>query len=371
MSLLVVRQVHAIDARHCGREYVMASLRKKFWITRCRLLIRRVQRDCLVCKMLFAAPRPQRMADLPSDRLQAGKPPFTNAGIDCFGPFYVKRGRSQEKRYCLLLTCLVTRAVHIEVLHSLDSSSFLQGFMRFVCRRGEPSIVRCDNGTNFVGGSRELTESVSDWNSKVQQHFLQRNIQWLFNPPLASHMGGAWERQIRSVRRVLNAIMRDGVVDDERLLTVMCEAEAIINGRPMTVVSSDPKDAEPLTPNHLLLLRGGRSLPPGAFTMRDVYTRRWRHAQFLADEFWRRWVSEYIGNIQHRQRWLHPERNFKIGDIVLVADEQSPRNCWPLARVTEVFSGDDGHVRSVTITTRTSSYRRPVNKICLLEGNDD
>ena len=144
--------------------------------------------------------------------------------------------------------------------------------------------MRCDNGTNFVGGSRELTESVSDWNSKVQQHFLQRNIQWLFNPPLASHMGGAWERQIRSVRRVLNAIMRDGVVDDERLVTVMCEAEAIINGRPMTVVSSDPKDAEPLTPNHLLLLRGGRSLPPGAFTMRDVYTRRWRHAQFLADE---------------------------------------------------------------------------------------
>ena len=85
------------------------------------------------------------------------------------------------------------------------------------------------------------------------------------------------------------ALLKEQPLDDEGLLTLMCEVESIINGRPITKVSDDPKDLEALTPNHLLLLRAGPPLHPGAFTKEDNYSRRrWRQVQYLADVFWRR-----------------------------------------------------------------------------------
>lgn len=177
------------------------------------------------------------MADLPMDRTMPGKPPFTYVGMDCFGPFYIKRGRSQVKRYGCLFTCLTIRAIHIEKLDTLDTDSFLNALMRFSARRGTPDKVRSDNGTNFVGGQRELRQAVRSWkeDSKVKGQLLQKEIKWEFNPPAASHMGGVWERQIRTVRKVLNAIIKNQTLDDERLATLFCEVESIVNDRPLTL----------------------------------------------------------------------------------------------------------------------------------------
>ena len=107
-------------------------------------------------------------------------------------------------------------------------------------------------------------------------------------------MGGIWERQIQTVRKVLNVILNEQSVDDERLSTLFCEVESIVNGRPLTSVSDDPEDEGPLTPNHLLLLRGGHDLPPGDFDQSDIYGKRWRHVHFLSDQFWKRWLREYL-----------------------------------------------------------------------------
>ena len=96
----------------------------------------------------------------------------------------------------------------------------------------------------------------------MKAHLLQKEIEWVFNPPAASHMGGIWERQIRSVRKVLNIILREQTLDDECLSTLFCEVESIINRRPLTVSSDDPNDESPLTPHHMLLLHGGPDLPP-------------------------------------------------------------------------------------------------------------
>jgi hypothetical protein len=279
------------------------------------------------------------MASLPKDRITPGQSPFTNVGIDCFGPFYVKRGRGREKRYGCLYTCLTIRAIHIEKLHSLDTDSFINSLRRCIARRGVPDLIRSDNGTNFVGGQRELQEAMDQWNAsrKTKDFLLQRNIKWEFNPPTASHMGGVWERQIRTVRKSLNAIMKEQVLDDEQLDTLFCEVEAIVNNRPITPVSTDPKDDEPLTPSHLLLLRSGPKTPPGCFIKHDIYGRRWRHVQYLSDQFWRRWVREYLPQLQLRQKWLVKRPNLSINDIVLVMDESTTRNSWPLARVINVF----------------------------------
>jgi hypothetical protein len=370
VSMLVARYVHEWRVGHSGRECVLAVLRGKYWIPKVRPVINKIIRCCIHCKRLRGSLGEQKMADLPVDRVTPCSPPFTYVGVDVFGPMMVKRGRSQEKKYGCLFTCLTTRAIHIEKLDSLEASSFINALVRFVSRRGSPEKIRSDHGTNFVGGLREIRESVQQWreSKNVQNHLLKKEIEWEFNPPSASHMGGIWERQIRTLRKVMESLLKGQVLDDERLTTLFCEIESIVNSRPITHVSSDPFDPEPLTPNHLLLLRGGPDLVPGVYDKDDVYRKRWRHVQFMADTFWKRWIKEYLPSLQHRQKWNQQRRNLAEGDIVLVVDEQVPRKTWPLGKVTKTFTGKDGLVRSAEVKTRWSVLTRPIHKLCFLEG---
>ena len=206
------------------------------------------------------------MADLPRSRVTPDQPPFTCVGIDYFGPFLVRQKRSLVKRYGAIFTCLALRAVHLEISHTLDTDSFILALRRFIARRGQVKEIRSDNGTNFTGAEKELRVMISSWNqAKIHDTLLQKGIKWVFNPPAASHQGGVWERLIRSTRKILGALTKEQVLDDECLQTLLCEAESIINGRPLTKVSDNPNDLEPLTPNHLLLLR-----QKGIYTTRAV-----------------------------------------------------------------------------------------------------
>ncbi|CAG2191402.1 unnamed protein product [Mytilus edulis] len=175
------------------------------------------------------------------------------------------------------------------------------------------------------------------------------------NVPSASHMGGVWERQIRSVRNVLASLMHQSgtQLDDESLRTFMCEAAAIVNSRPLTLDNlNDPLSEEPLTPNHILTMKSKIILPPpGQFQRSDIYSRkRWRRVQFLANEFWNRWRKEYLSNLQSRKKWTAPRRNLQVGDIVMIKDEQAARNQWHLGKINTAHVDEDGLVRKVRVT---------------------
>ena len=130
------------------------------------------------------------MASLPEDRLIPDKPPFTYVGIDYFGPLEVKQGRSRVKRYGCLFTCLTTRAVHIEIAHSLDTDSMINALRRFISVRGYPEQRRSDRGSNFTKADKELKEAIEGWNEhKINNFCGQKKIEWIFNPPSVSHMG--------------------------------------------------------------------------------------------------------------------------------------------------------------------------------------
>ncbi|KXJ04512.1 hypothetical protein AC249_AIPGENE6292, partial [Exaiptasia diaphana] len=189
--------------------------------------------------------------------------------------------------------------------------------------------------------------AISEWNqAQVHDYLLQREIEWHFNPPAASHFGGVWERCIRTVRKTLCGLTQEQVLDDESMPTLMAEVEAIVNGRPLTTVSSDPTDDQALTRNHLLLLNQEPSLPPGIFDEHDIYSRkRWRHIQYLTNLFWRRWTKEYLPALQQRVKWQQPRRNFCVDDLVLVADPALPRNTWMMGRIAEVYPDRTGKVR--------------------------
>ena len=367
LSVLIAREFH--EVAHLGPEWTLSRIRGKFWITKGRIVVKSVCKNCVTCRKLYAPPGVQKMANLPPERLEPNKPPFTYVGVDCFGPYHVKYGRSEIKRYGCLYTCLTTRAIHIEKLVSMDTDAFLNGFRRFVSRRGVPVKVWSDNGTNFQGGYTELKKSMKQLNSdKILHECVQKNVEWVFNPPNASHMGGIWERLIRVVRKVFASILKGSRLTDDLLDTLFCEAEAIVNSRPITKLSDDVNDVAALTPNHLLLLHGGPPPPPGLFKHTEMYRCKWKYVQFLACQFWKRWIKEYIPQLQQRQKWLKNERNLKKGDVVLLVDENTPRSLWPLGLIRSVKLSRDGLVRSAEVKTRSSVLVRPVTKIVLLEG---
>ena len=180
----------------------------------------------------------------------------------------------------------------------------------------------------------------------------QEGIQRVFNPPATPHMGGVWERLVRSCKKALNVVLQNQVLTDEVLLTAFAEVEWLVNSRPLTEVSSDVDDLEALTPNHFTIGRGILNLPPGVFVDRVISShKRWRQAQVVATHIWNQWLQEYLPCLITCKKWLEPTANVKIGDLVLVVDYAIQRGCWPLGRIVKVFPGHDNIV--------LSAYLRP------------
>ena len=287
------------------------------------------------------------MANLPESRLEPA-PPFTYYAVDYFGPWLVKQGRKDLKRYGSLFTCMDSRAVHIEFSDSLDTDSFLLALRRFIERRGPVREIRCDQGTNFIGANNELKQAYEEMDDdRIKTELLKSNIDWTLSPPAASHFGGVWERQIRSIRSILSVLIKEhgNRLNDEALRTLLCETEAIINSRPLTVETlSDPCSLLPLTPMTLLTGKSKVVLPPpGKFQRTDLYCkRRWRQVQHLANEFWKRWRNEFLQGLQSRHKWSRKKRNFKEGDVVLLKDKSLARNQWSMAKVVDTKADDHG-----------------------------
>ena len=323
LTELIVRDIHE-NHGHAGREYVLAETRKKYWVIGARHCIRKVLRKCITCKRREPVPCQQQMADLPADRVTPGKRVFSTIGIDLYGPMTVKRGRGTMKRYGCIFTCLVTRAIHVEIAHSLEADSFIQCLQRFVARRSKPTLIRSDNGRNLVGAERELREEAKRWNErKVYDHLLKEANDWRFNTPSASTHGGVWERMIRSLKRVIGGLCQEQVLTDEGLLTITAMAESIVNNRPITPNSSDPTDLNALTPSHFLILEPVQDLH-GAFE-HECLRRHWRQLQYLSQVLWRRWVREYLPQLQQRTKWVRQFRDVRVGDLVILMDTSHPK----------------------------------------------
>ena len=189
---LIISYYHHTSG-HSGTKHVLSIIRERFWIVKGRASVKKSLDVCFKCRKRQAPVGEQKMANLPQDRITPDKPPFTYVGVDCFGLFLVRRGRSKAKRYGVVFTCLTMRAIHIEVVHSLDTDAFLNSMRRFVARRGKPEQMRSDNGGNFVRVEKELRSAIDGWNQGIISEFLlQRNIQWIFNPPAGSRHGGAF-----------------------------------------------------------------------------------------------------------------------------------------------------------------------------------
>ena len=360
---LIICHHHQL-VEHQGRGITHNEIRSaRYWVIGRGSAVSNHIAKCVKCRKLRGIPQEQKMADLPEDRLEPA-PSFTFSAVDYFGPWYVKDGRRELKRYGVLFTCLSSRAIHLEVSNTMTTDSFLNAYRRFVGRRGPVRQLRSDQGLNFIGAMNELQQAISEIdNDRIREELLTNNCDWVefkVNVPHASHMGGVWERQIRSVRNVLASILeRHGTqLDDESLRTFMVEAEAIVNCRPLTIDTINSSQCpEPLTTNHLLTMKSKVVMPPpGDFQQADLYlSKRWRRVQYLANEFQNRWKKEFLQSLQLRQKWIPVQRNLQVDDIVIVKDESLPRNRWKLGRVDETYPNDDGLIRKVRVVIATDS----------------
>ncbi|XP_052449737.1 uncharacterized protein LOC128011416 [Carassius gibelio] len=357
------------DARLChpGPERVFAEMRRTFWILRGREAIRRVQTQCQECRRWKSKPSVPKMADLPVARLRLYKPAFYSTGVDCFGPLQVKIGRRSEKRWGIIYKCLTTRAVHLDLLHAMDSDSFLMSLRRFIARRGSPAELYSDQGTNFKGGEKELSDWFNRMSSDLKQLLAKQKIYFRFNPPAAPHFGGTWEREIKSVKTALYTVIGVQPVSEEVLLTVLLEVEAILNSKPLGYTSSSVADLDAVTPNVFLMGRLDGALPPVVYPKSEgLSRRRWRHCQVLADHFWARFIRCYLPTLQCRQKWHGTTADLTVGSVVLLMDPQFPRALWPVGRVVKVHPSGDGHVRSVDVQVKDKVYTRPVARLITL-----
>ncbi|XP_062715622.1 uncharacterized protein LOC134291641 [Aedes albopictus] len=213
---------------------------------------------------------------------------------------------------------------------------------RFLSKRGAPDEFFSDNGTNFKGACNELARI----DRECAEVVTTPSIKWTFIPPATPHMGGSWERMVRSVKEALKAFNDGRKLTDEILLTSLAEAEDAINTRPLVYLPQEAAEIEAITPNHFL--RGTVKdadlkvdvSSDFAEALRDVYKR----SQYLAEQMWQRWRKEYLPTINLRSKWVEDRKQLCVGDLVFIVNDGHRKN-WTRGIVEEVFVGNDGRVR--------------------------
>lgn len=373
---LLVDYHHKVNC-HAGPDLLLSILRHKYWILSARNLIRSRIYKCIPCFRLRPKPTFPEMSDHKSFRVIQSAKPFFKIGIDYAGPLRVTitrgRGIRAVKAYICLFVCMTTRAVHIELAGDLSTASFMAAFKRFLSRRGPVGCVYSDNGTNFVGAKRMLSElyvflKSKHFNTEFAHMLSENRITWTLNIPTASHFGGSWESNIKTLKTHLFRVIGDQVLSFEEMTTVLAQIEAIMNTRPLCrTLSNDPSESLALTPAHFLNLTPLKYLPAIDIS-EDRLNLLSRHDLLdkLVQSFWKRWRSEYLHTLQSREKWNTPTNPITPGTVVILVTDNAPPLHWPIGVIEEVFPATDGIVRVARVKTSTGSYLRPVVRLCPL-----
>ena len=375
---LVILDAHA-SVFHSGVQSTIVHIRQRLWITNIRQRVKSLLRNCFICKLIcgkaFRTPIP---APLQASRLLQA-PPFTITGVDFTGALLV-RDTDNKKAYICLFTCAVTRAIHLELVTDLSIGSFLRAFRRFAARRSLPSQMISDNATTFNAAAEELKRLFES--TVVQAYLANHRVQWTFIPKRAAWYGGFYERLIGVTKTAVKKVLGRSMLTFDELQTVVTEIEAVINDRPLTFLSSQVDDLEPITPSHFLHGRVLTTLPSEHYDLEELddpsfyppstMQRRIILMAKLQREFWQRWSHEYLAALRERDKLTGigcTVNQIRVGDVVLIHDDTLPRLKWRKGRVEKLTFGNDGLVRSVSLRTSSGYTNRPIRKLYHLESS--
>lgn len=374
LTALIIDHFHIIYC-HVGATTLLGILQRQYWIISATQVVRTRIFKCIKCFKTKAKPTEPLMAALPGDRVNAIGV-FHTVQTDFAGPFLIKHSRLRNakilKAYLCVFICSSTKCVHLECVTDLSTDGFLAALTRFTSRRGLPSVIRSDCGTNYVGSNRHLNEVQKYLASREAQQGLvnkaaQQNVTWCFNPPAAPHFGGLFEATVKAAKTLLRRVIGEQVLTFDELVTVFTRIEAVLNCRPLCPLAQDPENFEVLTPAHFLIGRPLLSVPEYNFEdIPDSRLSRFNLIQAISQRFWRKWSDQYLHSLQMRHKWTSLTDPPRTGDLVLVKEENLPALKWRLGRIAELLPGRDGVVRVVKLKTSTGTMTRPVVKICRL-----
>ncbi|XP_045456869.1 uncharacterized protein LOC123666892 [Melitaea cinxia] len=318
LSELIIDQCHELTY-HGGAKLTSGFIRQKYWLVRGLKATKKRIFQCVKCRKHTPSQHYQIMGDLPTARVNPSRP-FYHTGVDYTGHVFVKankgRGILTTKGYVAVFVCMVTKAVHLELVSDLTTSSFLAALRRMTARRGVPKNMYSDQGTTFIGANKVLQEEYQQilstfQNTKFIDEITRMGIKWHFNAPSWPSAGGLWEAAVKSLKYHIKRVIGEQRLTFEEYSTLLSQLEACINQRPLCAMTEDPDDLNCLTPSHFLT-----NGPHLAFynTETDLRT-RWHLTQRLFDDIWKKWRLEYLTQLSVRSKWRLPQENIKINDI--------------------------------------------------------
>lgn len=346
---------------HPGLPTLMSHLREQFLIFKLRSICRSVLARCEHCVRKRSLPIAVPEGMLPIERITPTDA-FRCVGMDFAGPFHL---RYNSKRWILLITCLSSRAVHLEVVRGLSVADLWQSIWSFIARRGHPSVVFSDNGLSFVRMSEDIRLIMDNLRSISANPELP-SIRWKFSSPLSPWQGGVFERMVGLVKNCLYSLTTKLGPSDREFILHLSECEAIINSRPIGLFD----DGHVLTPGHLLIGRRPLSWSPielpenlPRLSTSEMFNRR---SQIL-DHFWKVWKRTYLLSLPGRLQSKGRTADVPIGSIVIISEPGLRRNDWRVGRITDSIVGPDGVTRNYVVNVNGVEYRRAAQSLYLLE----
>ena len=358
---------------HASINQTFHHLRSKFHVIGGRQVVNNKLKKCFACQRLEKRPSPQKMGELPRERLQYIRP-FRTTCADLTGDYRVKipGSRASHKRYVLLCACMTTRAVWLFSLRDLTTGVLINALTKLANMFPGVETVHSDCGSNFMGAKRENEIATAEWNeAQVNEALVVQGITWTQSPPHAHFFGGVYERLIGSTKKHLRHLFTRDTTDLEVFEVTLSRVSAILNGRPLTYASNNIDDFRCLSPNNFLyphvITPAWATIAPPIPASGDNLRGTWRDVRRLSNEFEKLWYSDYLPTLRPYAKWRTSVPDLTIGQLVLLPDKNLPRHHWRMARVDKILS-EGSHVRRVIVKTADKrSYERHVNSLIPLE----
>ena len=366
---------------HVCLESQIADFRSTMWMPQLRAGLQKVKNLCNDCIIRSTNPKAQKMSALPPFRVDPTLRPFQVTGLDCAGPIIIKNYGKDKKVWILIFTCCMSRFVHLQLLNNMDSLSVLEAIVTLWAAHGPVSQFISDNGTNFVGASRIISndrdemcrvmrEANDVWNKDYSP---SRYCNWKFIPVRSPWFGGVYERLIKEVKRAIRSSTENKRITRIELNIALQEAAHRINCRPLTHNSISTEDEEVLTPHHLAKNRSGWPLLPSIHGMKEVHDplndkSQYRRGRMLGEDMSRMFIAYYLPVLTKRDRWFKDVPPMGVGDLVLLCDPNMLRQAWERARIVKIYKSKDkkSRVADIQMPDGTIRYRRTVNRLAKL-----
>ena len=365
LAKLIVWEAHYEDHRLSPSD-VLARSRRTAWIIRGRYLAREVCKMCPVCKLKKRNLTEQLMGDIPKHQLQPC-PPFSFISLDFAGPYVVKsmgNSRALLKVWGLVIICQNTRAIKMLATAGYSTDEFLTTYTRFTSNYGCPVLVVSDAGSQLAKAGKLINEADParlDW-KKIREGAAKNGTKWHNVEAGCQWRNGLAESAVKLVKSTLDlTIASQKNLNYTELDTLFSSVANIVNNRPIAAKSITEDDFYAITPNDLLLQRGGNRPLEIDYVEEESVTKRQQVMRELEKTWWDQWIVQALPSLIPYKKWRAEKRSLRVGDLVLVLyGKKIGKGDYRLARVTQVHPDEHNVVRTVTVGMRKRDSREAI-----------